>query len=409
MEMRLFSDIKSLEMKKIISYFIVFAHAFYWYGCKEEGNIYYMDSSAPAPEQVSDLNVTSTPGGAFITYKIPNDKNLSYVKAVYEIQPGVFREAKSSYYKDTLTLVGFGDTLDHEVSIYSVGRNEKVSEPLSVVVKPLTPPVKSIFETLVVKATFGGVNVAFMNESQADVAISVIVDTTTNNSLWIPVTTFYTNSLDGQFSARGFDPVQRMFGVFLKDRWNNKSDTLIMPLTPLYEELIDKNNMKGLTLPNDAPILSAGNGLDKLIDGITGTSNLYATPHNIPFPEWFTLDMGSEVILSRFKMFHRSGYAYNGAVPLNFEIWGTNNPDPQGEWEGWERLGVFKSYKPSGLPFGQTNAEDLAYAVTSGEDFEFEITPPAFRYIRWKTLDAWGGGDGQVVISELTFWGQVVP
>lgn len=62
-----------------------------WQGCTRETNA-YIDSKAPAPEQVSDVKITSTPGGAIITYKIPKDPNLLYVKAEYEIQPGVFRK-----------------------------------------------------------------------------------------------------------------------------------------------------------------------------------------------------------------------------------------------------------------------------------------------------------------------------
>ncbi len=403
-------------MKKnlIAFYLIVLGYTTCWYSCKEEENVYFLDSTAPAPGQVSDVTASRTPGGAILTYQLPNDKNLSYVKAAYEIQPGVFREAKSSYYVNTLTLEGFGDTLSHQVKIYSVGRNEKASDPLSVDVRPLTPPVKSVFETLGFKATFGGVNVTFKNNFQADLAVVVIVDTLMTGSAWNPVTTFYTDALDGNFSARGFDPIERNFGVYLRDRWNNKSDTLVLPLIPLYEELIDRNNIKGIALKTDAPLLAVSNGTDKLINGIVAAGDIYATQHNIPFPEWFTLDFGGsaetklKVVLSRFKMFHRPNYAYNGAVPEYFEIWGANDPDPEGGWDGWEKLGSFKSYKPSGLPVGQTNADDIAYGVTNGEDFEFEITPPPVRYIRWKTIDTYGGGDGQVVISELAFWGQVV-
>jgi len=43
-----------------------------------------------------------------------------------------------AYYTDTLALVGFGDTLSHDVKIYSVGKNEKESGPLSVNVKRLS-------------------------------------------------------------------------------------------------------------------------------------------------------------------------------------------------------------------------------------------------------------------------------
>ncbi len=53
----------------------------------------------------------------FATYDLPKDPNLSYIKAVYEAQPGVFNETKSSYYTDTLALAGYGDT-GRKVKLY---------------------------------------------------------------------------------------------------------------------------------------------------------------------------------------------------------------------------------------------------------------------------------------------------
>ncbi len=85
--------------------------------CKKEGRVDHIDPNAPAPAQVSAVKSESVPGGAIVTYKIPGDPNLSYVKAVYEIQPGVFREGRSSFYTDTIKLDGFGDTSIYKVKI----------------------------------------------------------------------------------------------------------------------------------------------------------------------------------------------------------------------------------------------------------------------------------------------------
>ena len=56
--------------------------------CKEEGRLDHIDMSAPAPEQVYDVTVKPTPGGAILKYKMPKDENLLYVKAVYQIETG---------------------------------------------------------------------------------------------------------------------------------------------------------------------------------------------------------------------------------------------------------------------------------------------------------------------------------
>src|SRR5690606_4448134 len=131
---------KIIKMKEF-KYIGIFLLTVILFSCTKEDRLDHIDADAPAPAQVTDIKEFATPGGVKLTYKIPADKNLSYIKAIYEIRPGVYREAKSSIYTDTLSLVGFGDSESHNVQLISVGKNEKVSEPVSVTVTPATPPV----------------------------------------------------------------------------------------------------------------------------------------------------------------------------------------------------------------------------------------------------------------------------
>lgn len=394
-------------MKKQIYFFAACLLATVWYGCKREDRIDHIDSSAPAPAQISNVQIEAKAGGAVLTYKIPKDANLAYVKAVYEIQPGVFREAKSSYYTDTLALVGYGDTLSHEVKIYSVGKNEKASEPVSVNVVPLSPPVRTVFKELNLTASFGGVKIEFKNELQANLAIVVMVDSS-GLGTWAPVTTFYTGALEGSFFARGFESKEKKFAVFLRDRWDNKSDTLIKPLIPLFEELLPKSNFSVLRLPTDSYTPAESYVLENIFDERYLWNGLFASSNASKIPQWFTLDLGKKVILSRFKEFQLgSDHFYRGSALKAFELWGSNNPDTDGGWNNWELLGSFKSFKPSGLPMGQTNDADYNYAAFLGEDFEFENIVPAVRYIRFKSTESYSSS-GQITIAELTFWGQII-
>src|SRR5690606_20252546 len=146
---------------KAFYYISVLCMAISLNGCKEEGRLDYLDSNAPAPAQVTNVKVKSLPGEVLLTYDLPNDYNLSYVQAVYEIRPGLAREAKASVFSDTLKLDGFGDTSPYRVEIFSVGKNEKKSDPVVVEVTAETPPVKSVFETISLMETFGGVTVRF--------------------------------------------------------------------------------------------------------------------------------------------------------------------------------------------------------------------------------------------------------
>src|SRR5699024_4460480 len=121
---------------------------------------------------------------------------------VFEIGPDNKREEKVSYYKNSLTVVGFPDTSAYEGKLYAVSRSEVESEPVTVSIKPETPPVVSIFKSLSMQATFGGVKVNFENEAEADVKITVLA--TDSLGAFSPAMTHYTKSKAGTFAARGF-------------------------------------------------------------------------------------------------------------------------------------------------------------------------------------------------------------
>lgn len=389
-------------MKKILYIFLLLALA--GLGCRKEERLDHIDENAPAPKQVSNVKSEGTPGGAILTYSIPQDANLAYVKAVYEIQSGVFKEGKSSFYTDTIKLEGFGNTNEYEVKLYSIGKNEKSSEPLIVKVKPLTPPVYSAFEDLNIEAGFGGVKVKFKNPLQANLAIVLEADTV-GNGVMTPVQTFYTKAREGSYSVRGMTPTEKNFNVYLRDRWGNKSEILNRKLVPLFEQMVPKP-FTAVNLPTDEylPVESAY-PLSRMWDGLVDIW-IFASRNNTVVPQWFTVDLNKSVVLSRMKVHQRSpNYTYTGGNVKTFELYGSNAPNSNGSWESWTLLGKFNSFKPSGLPLGQNTAEDYNYGHTMGEDFELTETPQAYRYYRFKTLETYGGG-GQITIAEISFWGK---
>jgi hypothetical protein len=120
-------------------------------------------------------------------------------------------------------------------------------------------------------------------------------------------------------------------------------------------------------------------------------------------PQWFTYDMGVSVKLSRMSWFMRQGFYYNLHNPRKVEIWGTNNPSPDGSFANWELLAAYEQKKPSGLPNGQlSNADNEAAAA--GETITFPLNTPQVRYIRFKTLRNWSDGT-YVNFNEIMMWG----
>lgn len=376
------------------------------YGCSEQEGMQPVNKNDSQPQQVSNVIVENMPGGATISYTLPESENILYIKAVYEIREGVEQEVKSSYYNKSIKIEGFPDTRQYDVQLYTVSRGEVASEPLTVQVNPLSPPVLEAFKSLEAEATFGGIKVDFVNEAEANLVLTVLAadsagDLQTADRL-------YTQSAAGQFATRGFESREQRFGIFVRDRWDNRSDTLFVALTPLPEVQLDKSKFRAVDLPGDNTVQHCcGDGVSDVWDGVwaDGQEVFHTKPQN-GIPVSFTIDLGASMQLSRFVFHHRGAATpgsangeYTGGDVKVFEIYGSNDPASDGSWDSWTRLGTFESIKPS------TDAnENWQFAVIDGEGFEFPLDIPSVRYLRVRAVETWGGLT-YAYISELTFFG----
>lgn len=380
----------------------------------EEDNHAPVSLGGGAPSPVSGLVLESMPGAAKISYRLPSDKNLLYVKARYEIRPGVPREIKSSFYSSNLVVDGFGDTTEYRVDLVSVGRNSLESDPVTITVKPLRAPIFDVYESIVnsISETFGGIKFNVENPSEAEVRIYV----TTTDSLgeWVDAETFYTSAATGAFSVRGYDSISRPFGIYIKDRWDNKSETYENLFHPWYEQKLDKTKFRQIDLPTDQnkPHM-AGRTLSRIWDE-DYSNNDFVTTVGYGIPQWFTFDLGVRANLSRIVVYNRSSgatYIYNAGSVKEWEIFGSESPNPDGSWdESWKplRSQPCVSWKPSGLPLGEYNNEDIQRQI-DGEEFEFDALDSPVRYLRWKTNAVWGGSSiGHINLVEITLYGSVV-
>jgi hypothetical protein len=377
--------------------------------CKEEGFGPLFDDGV-APAAIQEAGVENMHGAAKITTVLPEDEDLLYVKAVVEVSPGKVREFKSSAFTNELYLEGFGASKPYEVKIYAVDRGENMSAPHTVTIHPLTPPVVLVYESLGIKPDFGGINVSFVNETEASLAI--VIQAKDEQGDWVERETLYTKKDKGNFSARGFEAEEREFRVFVKDRWDNQSEAGIYTITPLFEEQIPKEGFSTYNLPGDNFIQHCcGTGVKDIWDGLTQTDGItFHTKPSNGVPGTFTFDMGETAILSRMKLWGRNQgdrVQYNMGNIKKFEIWGSATPPPaNGEFPGdMILLGDFESVKPSGQPVGTNTSEDVETA-RAGEDFNFLSGVPPVRYIRVKVYNTWGGVS-YWHIQEMTFWGKI--
>lgn len=98
--------------------------------------------SGTTPDPVRSARVLyNKPGGAVIAYDLPDNVDIQYIKAEFTNTAGVTRDVKTSSYIDTIEISGLGNTEPRTVKLYTVNRKEKVSEPVEIIINPLTPTI----------------------------------------------------------------------------------------------------------------------------------------------------------------------------------------------------------------------------------------------------------------------------
>ncbi|UFH34321.1 DUF5000 domain-containing lipoprotein [Flavobacterium acetivorans] len=370
------------------------------------------DSSSGNPAKVENVVITPINGGLEITYDLPKDKNVLYVKAVYMNSKGVESEVKTSVFNNKIQILGFKDVAEVSVKLYSVNRAETNSEAVVVSGTPLISPVDMIQQNFEITTDFGGAKFKWNNALKTPIAIQLFAPNE-KGKLEL-VNTQYTEQIASSFSLRGYPSVPTKFAAVIRDRYDNFSDTIYAGtadkmLVPLHEERLDKTIFKKVVLQNDDNWDAWEGDYWGLFDDKNGT--IVHTQGNIPRPSILTVDLGVVVNLSRINVLQRAdglglGFAYTHGNPKKYAVYGSKElPGPDGNLANWIKLRDCESIKPSGLPIGQKTDEDVAH-FWAGDEYTFE-NAPEIRYFRFVVYDTWDGA-GYISFSELTFWGNIV-
>lgn len=404
-------------MKKIrlkLTFYVIVLLAIGMAGCKQETINKPIVTDTKGPDPVSNVTVTNSNGKATLTYTLPGNPDLLYVKAVYETSPGHKMEVKASQYINKLTVVGFGDTLAHTIQLYAVNSSEVASTPVSVTINPLTPAINLARRSLHVIPTFGGFSLTCNNPTQENLVIVPLVDTA-GNGKWVQTVgldNIYSNDPVITAVRRGQPSVQRKYAFVVRDRWLNHSDTLVLTLTPLFEQQLPKSAWSNYYLPGDAQILYPGStDVRNIFDGNfnPGWPKVLFTVESAGSPQTVTLDLGSAHVLSRMQVnpFMELGNVYYvRGNPKDFEIWASNSPSLSGALDAsWTKLTTCHVIKPSGSPSGTETTADQTSAH-NGWQFDFPVSSQgqAYRYIRFRSLQNWQGSYF-ISMGEFTLWG----
>lgn len=379
-------------------------------GCaSDENDNVPLTKDSSAPGQITNIEVVNLSGKAEIKYQLPEDPNLLYVKATYMLDSGREMEVKSSYYNKSLWIEGFAKAGERDIEITTVNRSEVESAPVTVTINPKESSLYEVFRSLEVGPDFGGVFIRAKNEERIDLALLLMEKNdegdweTSGNSIY--------TSTDSIFrTIRGLDTINYDLAFTIRDRFLNTSDTLFKTIKPIYETEIPRTQYSGYPLPGDAPTTEFPFPISRMFDNdFRNWPRIYITDAAAPAPHSFTIDLGAEVKISRIKVWDypqgtSSGFFYYWQFNMRkFEIWGSNNPTSDGSFNSWDKLGDYEVVKPSGLPLGQQNNEDIEFAQ-DGFNWSIPITAPKYRYLRINNLENWGGS-GRIAIAELRVYG----
>ena len=438
-----------INMKRIILLFVVITALF---ACREDERG-PMAGGGEAPMKVTNIQAKPIPGGAVITYDIPNNENLLYVRADYVLQTGEEKNVIASARVNSLTIEGLRTTDYCKVRIYSVSYNEVKSDVQEIEIQPLESPIESVFKTIDMEETFGGMKLTFKNATGAALKISVL--TPDESGKMINVRDIYTKMIDGSFSVRNgkdnFLPEEREFGVCMRDRWNNKTDTIYFRGTPWEEYKLDRSTWSKVDLydrndPNaqvhtaaERPIGQAKNRdyttnftdqtsnckFEFMWDNkytTSGTSNsgsgqiFFSAYHGLPLNICLTL--GYTATISRLVIHPKIGDmnkyvdAWGQSDPKVYEIWGCDETldTERWDWDQWTLLRTvdMAEMKPSGLPYDADpklcytqEDKDMAY---NGYEIEIPDCPPV-KYLRINIKETWSPVAVAFQINEIFAYG----
>lgn len=373
--------------------------------CKEdEGTVNPLYSDGKGPSNVTNVQVENKPGKAILRYDIPPEVDFSYVKARYEIRPGVFRETKSSKSNDSLVVEGFGEAKEYKIELLAYDLGDNSSEPQVITVNPETPPLVNFANSIGLFDDFGGMRIVLDNPTETDFKI-LVAKKVPNSNQEVNVTAIYTKAKSMTYNIRGYAPEPVTFIFTIEDKFGNFSEPIEKNFLPIEEVKLDRTKFREVKgYENDAKILGTGRGVPEIFNGALG-DDAWHSAGSETFPMAATFDLGAKVKINRFKFYHRtssSTFIFDHYNIRTFELYGSNNPSS--DWASWQLLGTFEIKKPSGLPLGTKSDEDVAVS-NAGFEFNMPSDAPDIRYMRVKLTSNFSGLNGGQ-ITEMEFWGQ---
>lgn len=369
------------------------------------------DNSPPGVLTV--LEVTPTNGGAVISYVLPADNDILYVRADYTNGKGehVFRSV--SKHVNEIEVSGFLLEEDVTISLSVVDENENFSNAVELVVRPLKSFIYLVQESIAIEPDLGGVQISWENIEEKTVFVYLHIVDGGEEEIRI----LSSSKANENMFVRGLEAKELAFSTKVEDFDGNITSLGEEGYyTPLFEEKIEKSSwtlVNNLSIDGNAYEGATVNFWDDVVDTFeTNADNSYFIINRndnggvLRWPLDIVIDLNKKVKINRFKIWQRA-YWYNGPGDKpyyyqeenlkKFEIYVGNDKAE------WELLGSFEIENPRDSS-GEIAQEKLDEAA-AGHDFSLDQISPEFRYLKFSIISNFGS-DSFCHGSEITLFGR---
>ena len=370
------------QIKKII--FLIFLITLTFSCSKNE------DVDSTPPGILSNISVVPTNGGGIISYSLPSDNDISYVRAEYTNSQGeeVFRV--SSRYNTSVEINGLNQTTPIKVRLYVVDENENISDEVEVEFTPLESFIYLVQQSIEISPDLGGVKITWENIATKTVFVYVHILNGSDETIRI----LSSDNAEESLFIRGLDAVEMTFSTKVEDFDGNITDLQVVGnFTPLFEEKIEKNTWTLITsqsINGNAYEGRTVNFWDDIVDTVeTDSDNSYfiATRENnggsLNFPLDIVIDLNKNVKIKRFKVWQRAYWYQGGGVTYHYQEENIKsfNLYASNDAQSWDLLGQFDIGDPRDSA-GNIPASAFQEAI-DGHDFTLANTSEQFRYLKF--------------------------
>tara|TARA_S200000501_G_scaffold349792_1_gene366222 strand:- start:4673 stop:5872 length:1200 start_codon:yes stop_codon:yes gene_type:complete len=377
------------------------------YGCNNDES---QDSNPPGVLTIQSISPTN--GGGIISYILPEDSDILFVRAEYTNSLGVDVYRVSSSHNDSIEIDGLNQNTPVQVRLFVVDQSENMSEPVEIEFTPLPSFIFLVQQSISISPDLGGVKLEWENIAEKTVYVHLHIVNGDSEDVRI----LSSNNVNESIFVRGLESIEMTFLTKVEDFDGNITELEEKgTLTPLFEEMIDKSTwalMSQLSVNGNAWEGQTTAFWDDIVDTEeTNSDNSYfiiwrdQNGGTLNWPLDIVINLNKNVLIHRFKVWQRA-FWYNGPTGIpyyyqeenmrSFNLYASNNA------VDWILLGEFDIGDPSdengNIP------QDYIDAAANGHDFDLDAVSEPFRYLKFSITSNFGS-DTYVHGSEISLWG----